>query len=215
MIGFLKRDFFILRKQFRSYLFMLVIYAALYAVVPFNTFLLSGMVTLVTFLTPLSALAYDQAVPWRLYAAAMPVGREKMVAARYGITLLVDLSSILLCLLLSVLMIFVGMLKASLTEAVSSTLACGLVALFMIAFILPLGYAFGPEQARVVFSVFFGVVFVGSITLLSLGKSFGFRFAALPALPPVLLAAAVLLLTVLILLASYLLSVSIVRRKQF
>ena len=168
MIGFLKKDFFVLRKQLLTYAAILLIYAVVSVSGVWGPYVISAVVSLVTLMCPLSALSYDQMSRWDLYARSLPNGGRNAVLGRYVFTLLVCAASTAACILCSGALAALGALAVSPLELVVNNLATGVVGLLMAAATLPLCYKFGTERGRVLMMVVFVVVFAALIGALAL-----------------------------------------------
>ena len=211
MNGLLKKEFFVLRKQLRTWTLLFVLYAAIAVTGVWGPYILTTLVTVMTLMTPLSAFGYDQSTGWETFVATLPGGREKAVGARYLFCLLVDLAAAALALGLTLLLGLLGFADVALDEAAASTLSCAAVALLMIAVALPLCYKLGVEKARVVYMAVFLAAFGGGLALVNLlsGR------IALPAWLGYALLAAVVPVLAVVMYLSYRTSVSILRKKEY
>ncbi|MGN8874497.1 ABC-2 transporter permease [Pseudoflavonifractor sp. HCP28S3_F10] len=211
MNGLLKKEFFVLRKQLRTWTMLFVLYAAIAVTGVWGPYILTTLVTVMTLMTPLSAFGYDQSTGWETFVATLPGGREKAVGARYLFCLLVDLAAAALALGLTLLLGLLGFADVALDEAAASTLSCAAVALLMIAVALPLCYKLGVEKARVVYMAVFLAAFGGGLALVNLlsGR------IALPAWLGYALLAAVVPVLAVVMYLSYRTSVSILREKEY
>ena len=211
MNGLLKKEFFVLRKQLRTWTMLFVLYAAIAVTGVWGPYILTTLVTVMTLMTPLSAFGYDQSTGWETFVATLPGGREKAVGARYLFCLLVDLAAAALALGLTLLLGLLGFAVVALDEAAASTLSCAAVALLMIAVALPLCYKLGVEKARVVYMAVFLAAFGGGLALVNLlsGR------IALPAWLGYALLAAVVPVLAVVMYLSYRTSVSILRKKEY
>lgn len=211
MNGLLKKEFFVLRKQMRTWTMLFVLYAAIAVTGVWGPYILTTLVTVMTLMTPLSAFGYDQSTGWETFVATLPGGREKAVGARYLFCLLVDLAAAALALGLTLLLGLLGFADVALDEAAASTLSCAAVALLMIAVALPLCYKLGVEKARVVYMAVFLAAFGGGLALVNLlsGR------IALPAWLGYALLAAVVPVLAVVMYLSYRTSVSILRKKEY
>lgn len=211
MNGLLKKEFFVLRKQLRTWTMLFVLYAAIAVTGVWGPYILTTLVTVMTLMTPLSAFGYDQSTGWETFVATLPGGREKAVGARYLFCLLVDLAAAALALGLTLLLGLLGFADVALDEAAASTLSCAAVALLMIAVALPLCYKLGVEKARVVYMAVFLASFGGGLALVNLlsGR------IALPAWLGYALLAAVVPVLAVVMYLSYRTSVSILRKKEY
>lgn len=211
MNGLLKKEFFVLRKQLRTWTLLFVLYAAIAVTGVWGPYILTTLVTVMTLMTPLSAFGYDQSTGWETFVATLPGGREKAVGARYLFCLLVDLAAAALALGLTLLLGLLGLADVALDETAASTLSCAAVALLMIAVALPLCYKLGVEKARVVYMAVFLAAFGGGLALVNLlsGR------IALPAWLGYALLAAVVPVLAVVMYLSYRTSVSILRKKEY
>ena len=211
MNGLLKKEFFVLRKQLRTWTLLFVLYAAIMVTGVWGPYILTTLVTVMTLMTPLSAFGYDQSTGWETFVATLPGGREKAVGACYLFCLLVDLAAAALALGLTLLLGLLGLADVALDEAAASTLSCAAVALLMIAVALPLCYKLGVEKARVVYMAVFLAAFGGGLALVNLlsGR------IALPAWLGYALLAAVVPVLAVVMYLSYRTSVSILRKKEY
>ena len=161
MTGLILKDFLILRKSLRSYLFMMIVYAAIAFTGVWSADIVGVLMVVVVMMLPMNVFAYDKQCQWDTYGLALPVGRTKTVAARYLCVLLLCLFSVALTAVLGVALYTAGRVE----EPVEFMLSCsvmGLMAMLVNAIMLPFLYKFGPERARM---MFFGIM--GGIVLLA------------------------------------------------
>ena len=166
MTGLILKDFLILRKTLRSYLFMIVVYVgiAFTGVWPADT--VGVLMVVMVMMLPMNVFAYDKQAKWDTYGLALPVGRTKTVAARYLCVLLLCLFSVGLTAILGAALYAAGRVE----EPVEFLVTCsvmGLMSVLMNAIMLPFLYKFGPERARM---MFFGIM--GGIVLLVVAALF-------------------------------------------
>lgn len=155
MWGFILKDLLVLRKQATSLGVILVIYivslgflgstafAALFCV------LLSGSLMA-------STVTYDHQARWDTYALALPVTRRQIVAAKYGLLLLLSLAGMaasLLCVLIRSLATHTVLLW----ELVGLPVL-GLAGTILVnSVLLPLLLWFGPERGRLFYILLFAL----------------------------------------------------------
>ena len=189
MTGLILKDLLILRKALRSFLSVMVIYAALALAGVWPVEVLSGLMVTMVGILPMNVFAYDKQAKWDTYGLALPVGRTKTVAARYVCVLLLCLLSVGLTTIFGVVLYAAGHLEEPDTYVVSYAV-CALLGLVTNAILLPLLYKFGPERARIMLIGFMGVIFAGIFLffkvlggvewLHSLGKPTPAQIAAIP-----------------------------------
>lgn len=96
MMGYVRKDFLLMRKQMRTYGVILLVYGAISAAGVWESYILSGFVVLVTLMCPLSAMAFDQVSRWDSYACTLPGGARNAVRGRYVYTAVIALGSVLI-----------------------------------------------------------------------------------------------------------------------
>lgn len=169
MTGLILKDFLILRKTLRSYLFMMIVYAAIAFTGVWTADIVGVLMVVMVTLLPMNVFAYDKQCQWDTYGLSLPVGRTKTVAARYLCVLLLCLFSVALTAVLGVALYAAGRVE----EPVEFMVTCsvmGLMSVLVNAIMLPFLYKFGPERARMMFfGIMGGVVLLIAAILFPLG----------------------------------------------
>ena len=166
MTGLILKDFLILRKTLRSYLFVLVVYAGVAFTGVWSADIVGVLLVVMVVMLPMNVFAYDKQAKWDTYGLALPVGRTKTVAARYLCVLLLCLLSVGLTAILGVMLYAAGRVEEPVEFLVSCSVM-GLMSVLVNAIMLPFLYKFGPERARM---MFFGIM--GGIVLLVVAALF-------------------------------------------
>ena len=166
MTGLILKDFLILRKTLRSYLFMLVVYVGIAFTGVWSADIVGVLLVVMVVMLPMNVFAYDKQAKWDTYGLALPVGRTKTVAARYVCVLLLCLLSVGLTAILGMMLYAAGRVEEPVEFLVSCSVT-GLMAVLVNAIMLPFLYKFGPERARM---MFFGIM--GGIVLLVVAALF-------------------------------------------
>ncbi len=166
MTGLILKDFLILRKTLRSYLFMLVVYVGIAFTGVWSADIVGVLMVVMVVMLPMNVFAYDKQAKWDTYGLALPVGRTKTVAARYVCVLLLCLLSVGLTAILGMMLYAAGRVEEPVEFLVSCSVT-GLMAVLVNAIMLPFLYKFGPERARM---MFFGIM--GGIVLLVVAALF-------------------------------------------
>ena len=166
MTGLILKDFLILRKTLRSYLFMLVVYVGIAFTGVWSADIVGVLMVVMVVMLPMNVFAYDKQAKWDTYGLALPVGRTKTVAARYLCVLLLCLLSVGLTAILGVMLYAAGRVEEPVEFLVSCSVM-GLMSVLVNAIMLPFLYKFGPERARM---MFFGIM--GGIVLLVVAALF-------------------------------------------
>ena len=169
MTGLILKDFLILRKSLRSYLSVLIVYAAIAFTGVWTADILGVLSVVTVMMLPMNVFAYDKQCQWDTYGLALPVSRTKTVAARYVCVLLLCLFSIGLTAIFGVALFAVGRVE----EPVEFMVTCsvmGLMSVLVNAIMLPFLYKFGPERARMMFlGIMGGIVLLIAAVLFPLG----------------------------------------------
>lgn len=214
MIGLAYKDFLVQRKTLWYYLLVTGLYAVLAAVQVFNLGVVGGVAVFIGAFIPTSAFTYDEQVKWEAYAAAAPGGRRDLVRGRYLFTAGCVAGGGLLTLACMGVTALLGFREEDAVTLIVTAVTCTGVALLVNCVMLPLLFKFGTGKARVVFMIFFGVVFGGLVlvgVLLSSGwepsEPPGWALAALPWAALLLPAAAVVV--------SYRVSLGICMKKEY
>lgn len=210
MIGYFKKDLFLLRRQLRSYGIILLIYGVISVTGIWGPWIVPAFVSVVTLMCPLTAFAYDQMCRWDAYARSLPDGGRKAVQGRYLCVAVIAVGAAAVCSLFTLALWGLGLTDLALPELLAGNLSSGVVGVLMTALILPLCYKFGVERARVLMLVTGIVVVAGFTGVAALGENLPSPSG--PALAAVCGAAAVLILALFLL--SYHISQRIYQKKE-
>ena len=160
MTGLVLKDMLVMRKTLKTYVLFLAFYLLLAVIGLFPISTITAVTQIIIMMLPLSAFSFDELAKWDRYAIALPLGRRRVVAARYLFTLLMVLIaaafSLLTCTGISITGngLFLENLAAVLT-----TLGLGLLVADLL---LPLNYKLGPERSR---PYLYAIVFLPVIAL--------------------------------------------------
>jgi ABC-type transport system involved in multi-copper enzyme maturation permease subunit len=174
MTGLITKDFLVMRKMLRSYLLMIVVYTILAYLDFFDYSFIISFVQVALSVLPISAFAYDEQSKWDRYAMSLPLGRSKVVGARYLFVLALTLFTIAIGLAGTALLYLVQQadpLEMFVTLMVSTT-----IGLLVPAIILPLCYKLGAERAR---PYLYAIIFIPVIAFVLLVKAEIIDFSAL------------------------------------
>ncbi len=161
MKGLLLKDFYMMAKYCRSYLFITVIFIVVSFFSSENLFfifypcLLCGMI-------PVNLLAYDEKSKWLQYGETMPFTRAQTVSSKYLIGLFVQ--GAVLCftgISQAVKMIFNGGFQ--LGEYLILMMLMLILALVSASVSLPFLFKLGVEKGRMAYYIMIGAVCAGSV----------------------------------------------------
>ena len=147
MTGLMMKDLLVMRKALKSYFLIIAFYAVLAWMDILNFGFIITFIQVMLMVLPISAFAYDDQAKWDRYAMSLPLGRSKVVGARYLFVLLLSLCTLALGLggaAFSCMFQQEDLLEMLLTLIVSAA-----IGLLIPALLLPVTYKWGPERARI------------------------------------------------------------------
>ena len=216
MTGLIMKDILVMRKALTSYLFIMVLYAVMALLDIFNFGFIITFVQVMLMVLPITAFAYDEQAKWDRYAISLPVGRNRVVGARYLFVLVLALCTFSLA-LFGIAIIYL-LQQEDLVEMLLTLMVSASIGLLVPAIILPLNYKLGAERARpylytVIFIPVIVVVLLSKLDLLDLSA-----LNALEALSPAFIiggAALLPLVGLAALVISYLISCRVAAGKEY
>lgn len=165
MTGLIWKDYLVMRKALKSYLFILVAYVALAYLEIINYGFIITFIQLLLMIMPISAFAFDEQAKWDRYAMALPLGTGKVVGARYLFVLGLALFTMAVGLAGSAILWAVG--ADDVLETVLTVLVSSGIGLLIPSILLPLSYKMGSERAR---PFLYAIVFIPTIVVVLLAK---------------------------------------------
>ena len=219
MTGLILKDFLVLKKTLRYYVFLMAVYALFAFTGTFTYSIISGFAVMLGAMGPMSAFAYDEQARWDRFAGASPVGRKGVVTARYLFALILLGVGGIAAALVSLGVTWFGKAEVSVWwEPLAVSAAICLVGLLLDSVILPVIFKFGSEKSRVISMIIFVATFGGMALLSWLSDQGGLDLSGLDktvaALPPALLMAVPIVAIFLLFWLSYRLSVGIYLKKE-
>ncbi len=165
MTGLIMKDILVMRKALTSYLFIMVLYAVMALLDIFNFGFIITFVQVMLMVLPITAFAYDEQAKWDRYAMSLPLGRSKVVGARYLFVLVLALCTFSLA-LFGIAIIYL-LQQEDLVEMLLTLMVSASIGLLVPAIILPLNYKLGAERAR---PYLYTVIFIPVIVVVLLSK---------------------------------------------
>lgn len=147
MKGLLLKDFYVLKKELRAFLFIVVFFTAFSFLGDNNSFFMFyGLIMLP--IVNISLISYDERSHWDSFLETTPVSRSTAVTEKYLLTLL------LLLLWSPVVLAAYLVQAANLGSPVQAVCICIYMALFFPAIIYPFIFALGSEKGRFAYFIF-------------------------------------------------------------
>ena len=166
MTGLIMKDFLVMRKALKSYLLIIVLYAVMAWLDILNYSFIITFIQVMLMVLPITSFAYDEQAKWDRYAMSLPLGRRRVVGARYLFVLALTLCTTALGLGGTAILALVHEADSAemlLTLEVSTT-----IGLLIPAIILPLCYKLGAERAR---PYLYAIIFIPTIAVVLLAKA--------------------------------------------
>ncbi len=161
MIGLIKKDFLMLKGNFKTWFILLFVYIVMAFQESMSlTFLLPFMCVV----TMLSTFSYDSYNKWDAYVCSLPDGRKNSVRAKYIATILLILVTVIITTILTIIIGYYRTKTINL-ESMGETIMGAIFATTLLQSIMyPAIYKFGVEKARIaIFIVVFGFALIGGV----------------------------------------------------
>jgi len=170
MLGLIKKDFLMLRGNFKTWLILLFVYIVMaFQELMSLTFLLPFMCVV----TMLSTFSYDSYNKWDAYVCSLPDGRKNSVGAKYIATLLLIFVTVLITTILTIIIGYYRTKTINLENMEETIIEAIFATTLLQSIMYPTIYKFGVEKARIViFIVVFGFALIGGV----LSKYIDFEF---------------------------------------
>lgn len=162
MKGLLRKDLYLLMKQFRFFLIGFAVLFPFLGVYTGNTFMLIYPAILVPMLS-VSLLSMDEKSGWEQLSLTLPVSRAALVSARYLLLLLLT-GIVILIQLLAVLLIRLTGSPVDL-DVPSLLLQDGVTSLISTSLMLPFLFRLGMEKGRVAYILAIVLVTAGAVAV--------------------------------------------------
>lgn len=162
MKGLLLKDFYLAWTHFKSYILILILFAAL--AVMDNGMYFVFYPCMICGMLPVNLMSYDERSKWDLYSALLPVERSKIVASKYIVGLLFQSVMIVISLVsCTVQMLYSGGINWPELFTVMGMLM--LLSAVSTAVPLPFIFKMGVEKGRMGYYIMIGIACGGSTFL--------------------------------------------------
>lgn len=205
MKGLLLKDLFILKKQTRFFMILLVFYIVFgLAVKEIAAF--CSMVVIMCAMLPMTVMAYDERAKWDQFVLSTPASRRDVVLSKYILGILLGVAAIIIVTLFGL-----AGGPEQWKDTLEAALTTGAAGLILLSILLPVFFRFGVERGRLIMLAFILAPVVLSLLLSRLSPDFSRILEELLTRTPWLLgiAAAVCLAI------SFAISLAIYRKKEF
>lgn len=152
MIGLLKKEYYLMEGQMKSWL-IVAVFCFFYSYFMNADSFLFMLIILIGIMSTMTVFSLDKACGWDTYAISLPLTRKEIVEARYLFAFLIDIGVSLACCLL---MLLRGLIKGgvNIPESLHSLFQILLVTILMQLLLFPVIYKLGVEKQIVYMAVF-------------------------------------------------------------
>ena len=163
MIGLLKKEYYLMEGQMKSWL-IVAVFCFFYSYFMNADSFLFMLIILIGIMSTMTVFSLDKACGWDTYAISLPLTRKEIVEARYLFAFLIDIGVSLACCLL---MLLRGQINGgvNLPESLHSLFQILLVTILMQLLLFPVIYKLGVEKARFVYMAVFICLSLGVLCL--------------------------------------------------
>ena len=163
MIGLLKKEYYLMEGQMKSWL-IVAVFCFFYSYFMNADSFLFMLIILIGIMSTMTVFSLDKACGWDTYAISLPLTRKEIVEARYLFAFLIDIGVSLACCLL---MLLRGLMNGgvNIPESLHSLFQILLVTILMQLLLFPVIYKLGVEKARFVYMAVFICLSLGVLGL--------------------------------------------------
>ncbi|PPK81082.1 ABC-2 family transporter [Lacrimispora xylanisolvens] len=217
MKGLLIKDLLLLKNQQRFFLLIFFMSAGM-LLVGVNSVFVINYVTLIFTMFTLSSISYDEFDNGYAFLFTLPITRNQYAAEKYVFGFVTGGSACIIVTVIALIMNFVRGGAGTLELLITALLYLFMSLLFM-AVVVPVQLKFGTEKGRIVLIFIIGLIFAAGFIVVKAAKTFQLDLSTVIAALTSFAAGPVITVLLLISLAavygSYLISVNIMKKKQF
>ena len=217
MKGLLIKDLLLLKNQQRFFLLILFMSVGM-LLAGVNSLFVINYITLIITMFTLSSISYDEFDNGYAFLFTLPITRNQYAAEKYVFGFVTGGSACIIVTVIALIMNFVRGGAGTLELLITALLYLFMSLLFM-AVVVPVQLKFGTEKGRIVLIFIIGLIFAAGFIVVKAAKTFQLDLSTVVAALTSFAAGPVIIVLLLISLAavfgSYLISVNIMKKKQF
>lgn len=217
MKGLILKDLLTLKNQMRNIMIILIGFIIL-SIMMENYFYIAFIIPFYIVMLVISTFSYDELNNANTYIVALPYNRKTIVKARYYLSLMSIITSLLIGAILSLVTPLLNP-DMDFMSTFASSVATIIGVILVISLLMPCFYKFGVQKGRVILFIAIMAVSLLIGVILSLFENSTLKiaefFSALENTNYVILIAGAILIILLILYISYLFSCKIFKNKEF
>ena len=158
MIGLIFKDILNLKKNFKMFGLVIIMYAAI-AFISKEASFFNSIFTMLFAILVFNMYSYDEVAKWDSYALTLPLSRENMVQSKYIVMLLMDFTGALISIIFTVVLNTIQRPDTPFAGINSVWIGAVIVLLFY-SITIPFITKLGVEKARIIFLVIYLVPFL-------------------------------------------------------
>ena len=159
MLGFIKKDLFMIKSNLKFLIILLVIYGVMAYQGQMDLSFLLPFMSVVLMMTTFNYDAYNK---WDAYAITLPNGRRNSVRSKYLSTILILSLATIIVTILSFLITYARTKTIDYEYILMTMFGCFFATTILESFMYPTIYKFGVEKARIgIFVIVFGIAIIG------------------------------------------------------
>lgn len=217
MKGLLIKDLLLLKNQQRFFLLILFMSVGM-LLAGVNSLFVINYITLIITMFTLSSISYDEFDNGYAFLFTLPITRNQYAAEKYVFGFVTGGSACIIVTVIALIMNFVRGGAGTLELLITALLYLFMSLLFMVV-VVPVQLKFGTEKGRIVLIFIIGIIFAAGFIVVKAAKTFQLDLSTVVAALTSFAAGPVIIVLLLISLAavfgSYLISVNIMKKKQF
>ena len=217
MKGLLIKDLLLLKNQQRFFLLILFMSVGM-LLAGVNSLFVINYITLIITMFTLSSISYDEFDNGYAFLFTLPITRNQYAAEKYVFGFVTGGSACIIVTVIALIMNFVRGGAGTLELLITALLYLFMSLLFM-AVVVPVQLKFGTEKGRIVLIFIIGIIFAAGFIVVKAAKTFQLDLSTVVAALTSFAAGPVIIFLLFISLAavfgSYLISVNIMKKKQF
>ncbi len=161
MLGFIKKDFLLVKANAKSMAILFIVYLILAFQGIFEATLIVPLIGIMLFI---STFSYDDFNHWNSYAVTLPNGRKNVIRAKYVASIIFVVILGIVSLAISLGINYIKTNSINLEEMMSALMGTLLSGVIIISLLYPIVFKFGATNGRMIlFAVIFGIAGIGTI----------------------------------------------------
>lgn len=218
MKGLLIKDFKLLKNQ-KQFFLTVSMMGIIFLVVSNNPDFVISYITIMISIFTLSTISYDQYNNGMAYLFTLPITRKEYVREKYVFGLISTAASLAGVSAIAYAVVFAKSIEYTLEEWGATVISSFLIVIIMLAFTIPLQLKFEAEKSRMALLAVWGCLFIAIYLMVYIGRKMGIDIEAIldsifeAKLSTTIIA--IILICIASTIISYLISLKIIKKKEF